>query len=120
MPAATEILQPVDPKLPKETSPKNGRIIVNPGREAAVLGAGVMGLMTAYTLIGRGYSVTIYGAGEEVSRKAGASFKPHAVVYNNATHRLLLNSWGPYHDFSRDPNSGVVLKTHYEATDYPE
>lgn len=70
----------------------------NPERQVAILGAGIVGLSTAYLLLEKGYQVTIYSDKfhpQITSTVAGGQFSPSVVeipAHLNLNH-LLLRSW---------------------------
>lgn len=86
----------------------------------AVVGAGVIGLTTAVFAQERGYKVTIFtemDVLQTTSAKAGASFKPHEVVFDDMAQRMMQQSWSHFERLGRDhPESGVRKHTHWEAS----
>lgn len=90
-----------------------------------VVGAGVVGLSTAILAQWSGYSVTIYTADlplETTSAKAGASFKPHEVLYNDLAHEVVTRSWDHFARLESDigADCGVRRHTHWEASSAPK
>ncbi len=79
-----------------------------------MVGAGVIGLTVAYELAAVGCRVTIvadHDASESVSGVAGALWFPYQIDSGAATQRSLTSSISRFHALSREPQSGVELRT---------
>lgn len=88
--------------------------------EIAVIGAGIIGLTTAISAQEQlNAQVTIYTDKhplQTTSAKAGASFKPHKVVYDTQAHTMAQLTGERYTTLTADPSSGVRKHIHWEAS----
>lgn len=105
------------------------------GREVAVVGAGIAGMMTALRLQSFGAIVTIYspikpggiGWGTQenpalmASEVAGASWKPYHLDFPNPalTEQILQDSWDWNTQLIAEGVPGIVMMRHYEASNSP-
>lgn len=94
-------------------------------RVMAVAGGGVIGLMTAWTALHRGWRVEVISdrdLADVTSMKAAASFKPSKVAEHEETVALLWNSWHGWEEFARDERFrvGVRKHQHWEAMSAPK
>jgi D-amino-acid oxidase len=88
--------------------------------DIAVIGGGIIGLLTAAEAIQRGYTVNIYSDRKietTTSWKAAACFKPHSVFYSDTTHVLVEESWTAWERYLHDygESTGIRMHTHWEA-----
>lgn len=93
-------------------------------QQIGVVGGGVIGLSTALLALERGHKVTLYSDSrplETTSAKAAASFKPHEVVINALSLKMLALAWQHFDRLAQGPGRacGVWRHWHWEASSSP-
>ncbi|OGD95696.1 hypothetical protein A3F02_04035 [Candidatus Curtissbacteria bacterium RIFCSPHIGHO2_12_FULL_38_9b] len=97
-------------------------------KKVAVIGAGIIGLSTAFLAQKAGYDVVIFSDRKPMSTtsaKAAASFKPHEVPYDKLTESMVEKGWEGYERLTTDYKEfsrivGVKKHTHWEASSAPK
>jgi D-amino-acid oxidase len=94
------------------------------GKNVAIVGQGIIGLLTAAEALRRGFSVEVFADRDilaTTSARAPANFKPSSVFYSELTHQLVEQSWIEWEKYLHDygPNTGIRLHTHWEAMSTP-
>jgi D-amino-acid oxidase len=93
--------------------------------EVTVVGAGVIGAMSAHALVHRGHTVRVVArelGDETTSARAAASFKPSIIPRTGPYRRLLLTSRAELDRWFRDgfaEQLGIVEVRHVEASESP-
>jgi D-amino-acid oxidase len=111
----------IEKRIIDQTPEKYQGITEKQPPKIAIIGAGVIGLSTALLAQEAGYDVAIYSdrqPTETTSAKAAASFKPHAVAYNELAHRTVEIGWDDFARIAHEQNpteTGVRKHVHWEA-----
>lgn len=85
----------------------------------AVIGSGICGLTTAYSLVEKGYQVTLYAKDfppETTSNRAAAFWFPYHIESDSRCIRWSQESYTRYVSFLTDPASGVSMRQLLKVT----
>jgi D-amino-acid oxidase len=83
------------------------------GKSIAIIGAGISGMSSAYLLVNKGYSITIYARAFSpniTSNKAAAFWFPYQIRNDKRGIKWSAVSYEYYRSFAEDPSTGISMK----------